>query len=132
MSPDDKAVLVELLKEKREVTVGMCGDGANDCKALQAAHVGVSLSEEEASIAAPFTSKVQNISAVINLIREGRCSLSATVSMFKYIELYSFIQYSSIILLYYVGEDISDGQYIEIDLVLTLPLFWLITTTPAT
>ena len=39
MSPDQKAVLIEDLKEIG-YGVGMCGDGANDCGALKAAHAG--------------------------------------------------------------------------------------------
>jgi magnesium-transporting ATPase (P-type) len=49
MSPDDKASLVESYIDLGYIT-GMCGDGANDCGALKAAHVGISLSEVEASI----------------------------------------------------------------------------------
>lgn len=68
MSPDQKAQLVEDL-----ISIGycvsMCGDGANDCGALKAAHVGISLSEAEASVAAPFTSKIQNISCVPDVIK---------------------------------------------------------------
>ena len=60
MAPEQKQLLVEHLQEVGQ-TVAMCGDGANDCAALKAAHAGISLSEAEASIAAPFTSKVGGV-----------------------------------------------------------------------
>lgn len=53
----------------------MCGDGANDCNALKTADIGISLSEAEASVAAPFTSKIQDIRCVYKLLREGRAAL---------------------------------------------------------
>ncbi len=58
MTPDDKATLVTNLKKYCKTEVGMCGDGANDCAALKAASFGLSLSDAEASIAAPFTSRI--------------------------------------------------------------------------
>ena len=69
----------------------MCGDGANDCGALKQAAVGISLSEAEASIAAPFTSKEQDIRCVIKLLIEGKASITTTFQAFKFIELYSVI-----------------------------------------
>ena len=74
MTPDQKEFLIEELQELGYY-VGMCGDGANDCGALKAAHAGISLSDAEASVASPFTSKNPNISCVPNLIREGRAAL---------------------------------------------------------
>jgi len=78
MSPEDKALLVERLQNFCKTEVGMCGDGANDCSALKQADIGVSLSEAEASIAAPFTSKIQDISCVVSVLREGRCALTTS------------------------------------------------------
>lgn len=69
--------------------VGMCGDGANDCVALKQADAGISLSDAEASIAAPFTSKVRDISSVISLLIEGRASLASSFQSFKIILLYA-------------------------------------------
>lgn len=68
MSPDEKHELVEKL-QSLDYDCGFCGDGANDCGALKAADVGISLSEAEASVAAPFTSRVFDISCVPKLIR---------------------------------------------------------------
>ncbi|KAI4177795.1 MAG: hypothetical protein LQ343_000259 [Gyalolechia ehrenbergii] len=68
ISPDEKHALVERL-QAIGYCCGFCGDGANDCGALKAADVGISLSEAEASVAAPFTSRVFDISCVPEVIR---------------------------------------------------------------
>lgn len=97
----------------------MCGDGANDCGALKAAHVGVSLSEAEASVAAPFTSKIPNISCMPRLILEGRCALVTSFGVFKYMALYSMIQFISVLILYTNQTNLGDTQFLYIDLVIT-------------
>ncbi|KAI4226149.1 MAG: hypothetical protein L6R36_003391 [Xanthoria steineri] len=68
MSPDEKHELVEKL-QTIDYCCGFCGDGANDCGALKTANIGISLSEAEASVAAPFTSRVFDISCVPEVIR---------------------------------------------------------------
>ncbi|KAM9445089.1 polyamine-transporting ATPase 13A2 isoform 1-T1 [Clarias gariepinus] len=121
MSPDQKTQLVKAL-QKLNYRVGMCGDGANDCGALRAADVGVSLSEAEASVASPFTSKSNNISCVPLLIREGRCSLVTSFSLFKYMALYSLIQFASVVILYTVKTNLGDFQFLFFDLALVTVL----------
>lgn len=62
----------------------MCGDGCNDCGALKVAHTGISLSSAEASVAAPFTSRRQDITCVPTLLLEGRATLVSIFAAFKY------------------------------------------------
>ncbi|XP_072940541.1 polyamine-transporting ATPase 13A3-like isoform X2 [Epargyreus clarus] len=116
--PDQKTQLVCALQDAGLI-VGMCGDGANDCGALKAAHVGISLSEADASVAAPFTSQEQDIRCVKLLALEGRCALSTSFAIFKYMALYSLIQFFSILILYNFFSILGDNQFLYIDLVLT-------------
>ncbi|KAG9232990.1 hypothetical protein BJ875DRAFT_379522 [Amylocarpus encephaloides] len=121
MSPDEKHELVEKL-QSIDYCCGFCGDGANDCGALKAADVGISLSEAEASVAAPFTSRVFDITCVPQVIREGRAALVTSFSCFKYMSLYSAIQFTSVSFLYASASNLGDFQFLFIDLVLILPI----------
>ncbi|KAI1882813.1 hypothetical protein AGOR_G00238780 [Albula goreensis] len=121
MAPDQKTQLVEVL-QSLDYFVGMCGDGANDCGALKRAHSGISLSELEASVASPFTSTTPNISCVPNLIREGRAALITSFCVFKFMALYSIIQYMTVILLYSILSNLGEFQFLFIDLVIILSM----------
>ncbi|KZT04578.1 Ca-transporting ATPase [Laetiporus sulphureus 93-53] len=121
MSPDEKNEVVERLQDLG-YTVLMCGDGANDCAALKAADVGLSLSEAEASVAAPFTSRTPDISCVLEVIKEGRSALVTSFSCFKYMALYSLIQFTTITLLYSFASSLGDFQFLYIDLFIIIPI----------
>lgn len=121
MSPDEKHELVEKL-QSIGFSCGFCGDGANDCGALKAADVGISLSEAEASVAAPFTSRVFDIRCVVEVIREGRAALVTSFSCFNYMSLYSAIQFTSVSFLYAKASNLGDFQFLFIDVLLILPI----------
>ncbi|XP_057663847.1 polyamine-transporting ATPase 13A3-like isoform X1 [Diorhabda carinulata] len=119
MSGMQKQQLVEELK-----TIGyyvaMCGDGANDCGALKAAHVGISLSEAESSVASPFTSKIQNISCVPKVIKEGRAALVTSFGIFKVMLCYSLIEFTSVMILYNIDANLTAFEFLYIDIFLIL------------
>nr|XP_060623234.1 probable cation-transporting ATPase 13A5 [Anolis sagrei ordinatus] len=119
MSPGQKSSLVEEF-QKLNYFVGMCGDGANDCGALKMAHAGISLSEQEASVASPFTSQTPNIQCVPELIREGRASLVSSFAVFKYLAIYALTQFFGTALLFWQLQIFGNFQYFTQDVCITL------------
>eukprot|EP00934_Nitzschia_sp_Nitz4_P005704 Nitzschia sp. Nitz4//scaffold440_size7261//1106//5402//NITZ4_009160-RA/size7261-snap-gene-0.0-mRNA-1//-1//CDS//3329552021//5694//frame0 len=126
-SPHDKVSVVDTFASLGATTF-MCGDGGNDAGALKAAHVGLALSDSEASIVAPFTSLDKDITAVLTLLKEGRSALASTMATFKYVILYGQVSSYNQLILYTMGVSLSDWMWFFIDGVwtvlfsLTLPL----------
>jgi magnesium-transporting ATPase (P-type) len=87
-TPTNKTSIISTMISKGYITM-MCGDGGNDCGALRMAHVGIALSDSEASMVSPFTSLEKNITSVIEVLREGRCALASAFATYKYIILVS-------------------------------------------
>ncbi|CEH14397.1 ca-transporting atpase [Ceraceosorus bombacis] len=90
--------------------------------ALKAADVGLSLSEAEASVAAPFTSKDADIGCIDHLIREGRNSLCTSLNLFSWMLIYSLAEFWSVTLLYTVATSFDNAEYLYIDVLIVLPI----------
>ncbi|DBB17796.1 TPA: hypothetical protein ACH3X3_002824 [Trebouxia sp. C0006] len=86
-APQQKAEVVSM-HQRAGLVVGMCGDGGNDCAALQAAHAGLALSDAEASLVSPFTSNNKSMSSTVELMREGRCALHTRLACYKFLITY--------------------------------------------
>ncbi|XP_043470600.1 polyamine-transporting ATPase 13A3-like isoform X1 [Leptopilina heterotoma] len=117
MTSDQKQQLVVQLMQLGYYAV-MCGDGANDCGALKAAHVGISLSEAESSIASPFTSRIPDITCVPTVIQQGRAALVTSFGIFKFMVTYSLTEFLSAIILYSIDSNVTDLQFLFIDICL--------------
>uniref|UniRef100_A0A670Z0W6 Cation-transporting ATPase n=1 Tax=Pseudonaja textilis TaxID=8673 RepID=A0A670Z0W6_PSETE len=108
MSPAQKAHLVQQFQQ------GIGQEGA-----LKEAHAGISLSEQDASVASPFTSTVPTIECVPELIRHGRAALVTSFCMFKYMALFSLASYVGVLLLYWQLNSFGNYQFLFLDLAIT-------------
>lgn len=122
MKPEDKVAVIHL-HQSRGWMVGMCGDGGNDCGALRAAHVGLALSDAEASIVAPFSSGAKygtedkSLMSLVQLVIYGRGTLATNSATLMYFMVYAFCLPSWKLVLMGDGNKImSEWDYIFIDI----------------
>lgn len=113
-SPLDKVSVVDAFVAQGHKTL-MCGDGGNDCGSLKAAHVGIALSDSDASVVAPFTSLDKDISSVISVILEGRSALASVLAVYKYIIMYGNASSTCQVIMYSISASFSEWMWLMVD-----------------
>jgi len=125
-TPQQKRDIVDLIKQVKSIEtdtlVGYCGDGANDTMALKEADVGISLSVEEASLAAPFIATQTEITCVERVLIEGRGALNCTFQNLKFFLFYCLSQTMGVMALSCYVVNFSDFAFLWMDIVIALPL----------
>eukprot|EP01091_Cochliopodium_minus_P003780 TRINITY_DN13747_c0_g1_i2.p1 TRINITY_DN13747_c0_g1~~TRINITY_DN13747_c0_g1_i2.p1 ORF type:complete len:958 (+),score=285.67 TRINITY_DN13747_c0_g1_i2:626-3499(+) len=82
----------------------------NDFKNSFASDEEVPLIQMGASFAAPFTTKTNHIQPIIDLVRQGRCTLVTTTQMFKILALQCLVTAYSLSVLFLDGVKFGDTQ----------------------
>ncbi|KAG6577845.1 Cation-transporting ATPase [Phytophthora cinnamomi] len=76
---------------------------------------GVALSDAEASVVSPFTSKARSLKAVVDLVLEGRGALATSFASVKYLIMYGLIGIGCRSVMYYNGVFISQFSFMYLD-----------------
>ncbi|TPX56048.1 hypothetical protein PhCBS80983_g04821 [Powellomyces hirtus] len=83
----------------------------------------------DASVAAPFTSKISSVMSVVNIVRQGRATLVAMVQMYKILALNCLISAFSMSVLYLSGIKQGDWQATIAGMMITVCFFGIAKST---
>ena len=112
--PLQKKMIVEQFREKLEkddYCVGFVGDGSNDCHALHASNLGLSIGNNESSIASSFSTNLDNISPIIEIIKEGKFLLENSIQIFKLTTYMGIMESFGIVILAYYQMNFTVWHY---------------------
>lgn len=147
MTPNGKVQCIQLHME-RGITA-MTGDGGNDCGALRAAHVGIAMSDAEASIVSPFSTSVRSVKSCVELLKQGRAALATSITGYKYLVckyithislsrllIISTLVYGQVMMMlkiftFYFSITMGQNVWIAIDVFITVFLTWAVSQSKA-